>query len=104
MATRKIIEYSDFSGGEFGILEPWRAPPGTWTGKNVVQYDNGSLGPRNGLVEVPLSASITGEVISAGPFSRRTSSNVWVLVNNAGTRTAKTITVDGTVTNLTLTD
>ncbi len=104
MGERKIIDYSDFSGGEFGLLEPWRAPPGTWTGKNIVQYDNGSLGPRNGLIEVGLSASITGQVMSAGPFSRRTESNVWVLVNNAGTRTAKTIEADGTVTNLTLTD
>lgn len=101
MGERKVIDYSDFSGGEFGLLEPWRAPPGTWTGKNIVQYDNGSLGPRNGLREITLSATITGEVMSAGALHRRTDSNLWVMVDNAGTRSIKKIAADGTVTNIT---
>ncbi len=99
--ARKVISYSDFSGGEYGLLEPWRAPPGTWTGKNIVQYDNGSLGPRNGLKQVTLAPAITGTILSAGPYSTRTASNVWVIVDNAGTRTVKTITKEGTVSAVT---
>ena len=99
--ARKVIDYSDFTGGEYGILEPWRAPPGSWTGKNIVQYDNGSLGPRNGLIEVGLSTAVTGSVLSAGPYGRRTNSDVWVILDNAGVRTAKTITAAGVVSSVT---
>lgn len=98
---RKIVSYKEFSGGDYGILEPWRAPPGTFSGKNVVAYDSGAIGPRNGLIEVPLSVAIPGKILSAGAFKRRTDSNVWVIVDNAGTRSVKTITKDGTVTNIT---
>jgi hypothetical protein len=102
--AQRVIDYSDFTGGDYGVLEPWRAPPGTFTGKNIVQYDNGSLGPRNGLSEVVLSATITGQVMSAGAYSRRTNSDIWVLVDNAGSRSVKTITDDGTVSNITAVD
>ena len=102
--AQRVVDYSDFSGGEYGVLEPWRAPPGTWTGKNIVQYDNGSLGPRNGMVEINLSAGITGNVLSAGPYSRRTDSSIWLIVDNAGTRSVKTITAAGVVSNVTAVD
>jgi hypothetical protein len=107
MATRKIIDYSDFSGGEYGILEPWRAPQGTWTGKNIVKYDNGSLGPRNGLKKITLSGDTTnflGTIISTGAYSRRTDSALWALLDNSGTRKAFTITRAGVIDELTLTD
>ena len=78
MPNRKVISYDDFSGGDYGILEPWRAPPGTWTGKNMVLYDDGGLGPRNGMFEVPLSGDTTnflGEILSTGAYSLRTASS-----------------------------
>lgn len=107
MATRKIIDYSDFSGGEYGILEPWRAPPGTFTGKNIVRYDNGSLGPRNGIKQITLSGATTnfkGTIISTGAYSRRTDSSLWALLDDAGTRRAFTITRDGVVSAVTAVD
>lgn len=105
--AQSIVDYSDFNGGEFGILEPWRAPPGTWTGKNVVLYDSGSIGPRNGLVEVTLSgdtANFQGNIISTGAYSRRTNSDLWVMLDDAGTRRIFTVTRAGVVSAVTATD
>lgn len=41
--------YADFSRGEFGALGGRHAQPGQWTGKNVVVYLDGSIGPRAGV-------------------------------------------------------
>jgi hypothetical protein len=101
MAERRIIDFDNFAGGEYGILEPWRAPPGSWTGKNIVQYDNGSLGPRNGLREITLSTAIPGTIYSAGPYIQRTQSSLWVMVDNGGSRSIKVIDRDGVVTSIT---
>lgn len=107
MGQRKIVDYSDFSGGDYGILEPWRAPPGTFTGKNVVLYDGGGLGPRNGIKQITLSGDTTnflGTIISTGAYARRTNSDLWALLDNSGTRKAFTITRAGVIDELTLTD
>lgn len=107
MPQRKLVRYNDFSGGDYGILEPWRAPPGTFTGKNVVQYDSGGLGPRNGLKQITLTGDTTnflGTIISTGAYSRRTDSSLWAILDNSGTRRAFTITRDGVIDELTAVD
>ena len=45
----QVIRFDDWSGGEYGSLGGRKAPPGSWTGTNVMVYRNGSLGPRAGL-------------------------------------------------------
>jgi len=53
----KTIVYDDWSKGEFGTMNPAKAPNGSWTGTNVVAYRNNRIGPRPGLKEVTPSTS-----------------------------------------------
>lgn len=54
MATSntKTLVYDKFGVGEFGTISPSKAPDGSWTGRNVVVYNNGRIGPRPGVVLV----------------------------------------------------
>lgn len=50
--TARAITFDDFSRGEYGTLGPSLPPgvgPGWFTGKNVMVYANGSVGPRPGV-------------------------------------------------------
>ena len=51
-SREKVVKYDDFSGGEFGTLGAEHAPPKTFTGRNVMRYFNGLIGPRPGLKRV----------------------------------------------------
>lgn len=53
---RRVIEHNDWSGGEFGRLEPWRARPNQFTGTNMLVYRTGELGVRPGLRNVTPTA------------------------------------------------
>ena len=50
--TKKIIEYRDFSGGEYGRDEGWSAPKNSWTGQNMLVYRTGELGVRAGIQQL----------------------------------------------------
>jgi len=45
--THKRV-FSDFSGGHYGSLGPFKAAPNQFRGINVQRYDNGTVGPRPG--------------------------------------------------------
>lgn len=50
--TARVVSFADFSRGEFGDLGPTLPPnvgEGWFTGKNVMVYRDGSVGPRPGL-------------------------------------------------------
>lgn len=47
--SRRIIEYKDFTGGEWGEREPWLAEKNQFTGTNVLVYRTGEIGPRPGI-------------------------------------------------------
>ena len=50
--TLRTVRFDDFSRGEFGDLGPRLSTdlgPGWFTGKNVMKYRNGAVGPRPGL-------------------------------------------------------
>lgn len=62
--ARRVEQYSDFSGGEFDQIGPYRAPKNSWTGTNMLVYRTGELGVRKGLKRV------TGPTFAAGNVER----------------------------------
>ena len=87
---RQVVVYDDFTAGEYGSLGAWNAPKGSFTGRNVVRYVDGSLGPRNGLKALTvtgLGATWMGSRMGLDP-----SGNLWFQV---GTNVYK---IDGTDT------
>lgn len=62
-----VVAFDNFDAGEFGQEAPWKAPKNGFTGRNVVKYVDGSIGPRNGLIEIPTSGlSPTGVILGMG--------------------------------------
>lgn len=51
------VVYEDFSLGDYGIEHPRFAKTGSFHAKNLIVYRDGTLGPRNGLIEQPLSGA-----------------------------------------------
>ena len=47
--ARRVVHFDRFDKGEFGLIGEWDAAPGSFTGRNVVRYADGSVGPRNGF-------------------------------------------------------
>jgi hypothetical protein len=86
-SNTKTIVYNDWSKGEFGRIAPERAPEGSWTGKNMVVYQNGNIGPRPGLRKIPLTDVPEGEITGIGfvPTPGSSTSAVWFIV---GTKVA----------------
>ena len=68
MADRKqqVVNYADWSYGEFGSLGSWNAPKGSFTSSNVMRYVDGSLGPRNGLKQYTLTGTTASPINAAG--------------------------------------
>lgn len=48
-ATDFIKRYNNFSAGEFGVVDPGKAPDNSFTGQNVQLYESGLVGVRPGL-------------------------------------------------------
>lgn len=76
MARRTVI-YNDFSFGDFGRIEPWNAPKGSWTGQNMVVYRTGEIGVRAGVRRVPLTGTPVGAVWQMGILPGGTTVDVW---------------------------
>lgn len=61
MGQRKLLaRFADFSGGEFGTVAARRAPANAFTGKNVVVYPDGSIGPRGGIKDLAVTGAPAG--------------------------------------------
>lgn len=74
------VHYENFAGGEFGHVGPAKAAPGTFTGRNVVVYQDGCIGPRAGLKAYG-SHNANGVVLGMG-FNGTTGAAIWY---NVGT-------------------
>ncbi len=60
------VRFSDFTGGEWGQLDPVRANANQFTGENVQVYDSGLLGVRPGMKTIPVTGMPLSTVVS-GP-------------------------------------
>lgn len=61
MAAETFV-VDDFLGGEFGDLGPSGAAPAQFSGLNVMVYQDGSIGPRPGMMEIAPTGVPTGAV------------------------------------------
>lgn len=79
--TRKTITFDNFAGGESGELASPKAPPGSFTGQNVLRYIDGSIGPRPGLKSMAPTGLPTGAVWGFGVNDSQ--SKVWFGIGTA---------------------
>lgn len=81
MATgteRQIVTYDDFRGGEAGTLHGTRAaPPRSFTGKNVLVYRDGTIGPRNGLYDATPTGQSNGKISAFGYTGGSNGTELW---------------------------
>jgi hypothetical protein len=62
----QIFEYADFSGGDYGRLENWRAPKNSFSAQNMLVYRTGELGVRAGVRNVTPPGVAVGTVLGLG--------------------------------------
>lgn len=67
---RKTYEYRDFSGGDYGRLEAWRAPKNSFSALNMLVYRTGELGVRPGVRNVSPSGLASGAVLGISRSSK----------------------------------
>jgi hypothetical protein len=63
---KQIVTWRDFKGGEYGTLHGLDAPPNSFTGRNVVVFRDGSIGPRCGLRDVTPTGQSNGVIHAMG--------------------------------------
>lgn len=73
---REVTVYDDFSGGDFGRIEPWHAAKNQWTGTNMCVYRTGELGVRAGVRNVTPSGTVAGVVFGMGKLGT-TARTIW---------------------------
>ena len=73
------IRYSDFTGGDFGDLDPQRAERNQYRGDNVVVYDSGLIGPRAGLKPLAVTG-LPNHTTAPGPMGFSTFGNKLLIV------------------------
>lgn len=62
---RVVIQYDDFSGGDHGLREEWKAPKNSFSATNMRVYSTGELGVRAGVKDItPTSGGANGVVQS----------------------------------------
>jgi hypothetical protein len=63
---RRVFEFADFSGGDYGRLEAWKAPKNTFSANNMLVYRTGELGVRPGVRDISPTGLATGSVWHLG--------------------------------------
>lgn len=81
MAKQSSVVYDNFSGGEYGLLGGLLAPPGSWTGKNVMVYQNGAIGPRCGLKNLGVTGA-PGKSIRGMGWCSYAGKEVWFVADD----------------------
>jgi hypothetical protein len=94
---REIIAYTSFAGGEFGTKSGFQAPPHSFSGKNMIVYENGALGPRGGLVDLAPTGTVAGVVKGFG-WQDTTGKDVWYAQGTAIRRFSGSATGSAVVT------
>jgi hypothetical protein len=92
MATGEVTlaRFDDFSRGHHGLIDPTKAPAGTWYGRDVMLYSSGLIGPRLGLRAGPtLPSGRTGylgiEYLQNDPANGTWNDGLWTVVYDADT-------------------
>ena len=62
-----VLRWSDFKGGDFGLLDPAKADADQYTGENVYPYTSGLLGVRAGVKILPVTGLPTHQNVP-GPW------------------------------------
>lgn len=79
--AQQIFEYADFSGGDYGRLENWRAPKNTFSATNMLVSRTGELCVRPGVRNVTPSGVAAGAIKAFG----RLPTSLSTVFYNAGT-------------------
>lgn len=90
--AKQVFEFKDFSAGEYGRLEAWKAPKNSWTGTNMLVYRTGELGVRPGVRDVSPTGMSNGVVWGFGRTPNNPG-NAWYGQGNA----IKTFTANSSV-------
>ena len=86
MAADFVVRWADFSGGNFGVLDPAYADKNQYSGQNVLRYNSGLLGPRAGLKQLAVNwGAYPGTHPVLGPYGFDVMDGN--LLINLGTRT-----------------
>lgn len=100
MSELRVV-YDDFSKGEYGHLGGAHAPNGSFTGRNVIVYRNGMIGPRPGLRNYN-SRALTGSIAGFWWAHGASGKDAWWVTTTGDVRsislTSGTITDIGTIT------
>lgn len=64
--ARRVVVYNDFSKGDYGHMESWNAPKGSWTGVNMYPTLAGELAVRPGLQEESMTIGSGDNIAHAG--------------------------------------
>lgn len=68
MAANDFVKrFADFSAGEFGVVDPSKAPDNSFTGQNVLLYESGLVGVRPGL-KTFVTSGLPNASIAPGPM------------------------------------
>ena len=84
-SSTKTLVYDDWSAGEFGTIDPTRAPEGSWTGTNVIVYEGGHIGPRPGLRKAPVTnLPEAGPIMGFGfsPVGGSGDATHWIIIDD----------------------
>jgi len=100
IAKRKQV-FSDFSGGHYGALGPFKAAPNQFRGINVQRYANGTVGPRPGWKLLETSGTAPSPSSGSGSefygmmwVPSRSTSGLLVFVSKADSSATKQLDMD----------
>lgn len=79
---REVYEYADFSGGDWGRIDAWRAPKNTFKGENVLVTRTGELCVRPGVRLAAVTGLANGSVWGIGRLPLNPGS-IWFGQGNA---------------------
>lgn len=70
MTALQTVTYDDFSGGDWGLTRVTKVPKNMYFGTNVQVYPDGSIGPRQGMVQlsptgIPTTATARPQMLFA---------------------------------------
>lgn len=75
-----IDVFERFDGGNYGVLQGFRAPKGSFSGDDVQAYLDGSVGPRCGVVSISSTSMPTGKVAGMGFFTLDADAIPWYII------------------------
>ena len=93
-ASDFIVRFDDFSGGDYGVIDPAKANNNTFSGQNVMLYESGLVGVRPGFKMLPYTGLPTSTVVPGPVGFDVYGENLIVVVGDSPYR----IPLDGTGT------